>query len=156
MPTISKIGSAIISKITKATNGIKNIDFTGAMTEFIANISNIQLDTIPNFIPCDKKLHLTRPKMREEMRNNLKPRLPQFFKERGYENYMEINGCCIDKFEETIEEAVNILVKKQQGIEKIAIGVDVINTITTPNQNLRTPPIMPKNYVSPWSDKSAF
>ena len=73
--------------------------------------------------------------MREEMRNNLKPRLPQFFKERGYENYMEINGCRFDKFEETIEEAVNILVKKQQGIEKIAIGVDVINTITTPNQN---------------------
>ena len=117
MPTISKIGSAIISKITKATNGIKNIDFTGAMTEFIANISNIQLDTIHNFIPCDKNLHITRPKMREEMRNNLKPRLPQFFKERGYESYTEINGCCIDKFEETIEEAVNILVKKQQGIE---------------------------------------
>ena len=65
-------------------------------------------------------------------------RLPQFFKERGYENYMEINGCCIDKFEETIDEAVNILVKKQQGIEKIAIGVDVINTITTPKQNIRT------------------
>ena len=117
MPTISKIGSAIISKITKATSGIKNTDFTGAMTEFIANISNIQLDTMSDFIPCDKKLHLTRPKMREEMRNNLKPRLPQFFKERGYENYEEINGCCIDKFEETIEEAVNILVKKQQGFK---------------------------------------
>ena len=127
MPTISKISSAIISKITKATSGIKNIDFTGAMTEFISNISNIQLlDTIPDFIPCDKKLHLTRPKMREEMRSNLKGRLPQFFKERGYENYDEINGCSIDKFEETIEEAVNILVKKQQGSEKIAIGVDVI------------------------------
>ena len=117
MPTINKIGSAIISKITNATNGIKNIDFTGAMTEFIANISNIQLDTIHNFIPCDKKLHITRPKMREEMRNNLKPRLPQFFKERGYESYTEINGCRFDKFEETIEEAVKILVKKQQGIE---------------------------------------
>ena len=63
---------------------------------------------------------------------------------------MGINSCCIDKFEETIEEAVNILVKKQQGIEKIAIGVDVINTITTPNQNLRTPPIMPKNCVIRW------
>jgi hypothetical protein len=125
MPTISKIGSAIISKITKATSSIKNTDFTGAMTEFITNISNIQLDIIPDFIPCDKKLHLARPKMREEMRNNLKPRLPQFFKERGYENYEEINGCCIDKFEETIQEAVNILVKKQQ-------GVDAINTIATP------------------------
>jgi len=34
MPTISKIGSTIISKITKATSGIKNTDFTGAMTEF--------------------------------------------------------------------------------------------------------------------------
>jgi hypothetical protein len=116
MPTISKISSAIISKIKKATSGIKNTDFTSAMTEFIANISNIQLDTIPDFIPCDKKLHLTRPKMREEMRNNLKPRLPHFFKKRGYENYDEINGCSIEKFEETIEEAVKILVKKQQGI----------------------------------------
>ena len=74
------------------------------MTEFIA--------TIPDFIPCDKKLHLTRPKMR----NNLKPRLSHFFKERFHENYEEINGCCIDKFEETIEEAVKILVKKQQGL----------------------------------------
>ena len=95
MPTISKTGSAIISKITKATSGIKNTDFTSAMEEFITNISNIQLDTIPDFIPCDKKLHLTRPKMREEMRNNLKGRLSQFFKERGYENYDEINGCYI-------------------------------------------------------------
>lgn len=51
---------------------------------------------------------------------------------------MEINGWFSDKFEEIIEEAVNILVKKQQGIEKIAIGVDVINTITTPKQNIRT------------------
>ena len=116
MPTMSKTGSAIISKITKSTSGIKNTDFTSAMEEFITNISNIQLDTIPEFIPCDKKLHLTRPKMREEIRNNLKPRLPQFFKERGYENYDEINGCSIDKFEDTIEEAVKILVKKQQGI----------------------------------------
>jgi len=123
MPTISKIGSTIISKITKATSGIKNTDFTGAMTEFITNISNIQLDTIPDFIPCDKKLHLTRPKMREEMRNNLKLRLPQFFEEINYEYYMEINGCSFYKFEETIKEAVNILVKKQQGIEKFAIGV---------------------------------
>jgi len=119
MPTISKIGSAIISKITKATSGIKNTDFSGAMTEFITNISNIQLDTIPDFIPCDKKLHLTRPNMREEMRNNLKRQMPQFFKESGYENYDEINSCCIDKFEETIEEAAKILVKKQQGIEKL-------------------------------------
>ena len=126
MPTISKIGSAIISKIIKATRGIKNTDFTGTTTEFITNISNIQLDTIPDFIPCDKKLHLTRPKMREEMRNNLNPQLHQFFKERGYENYDEINGCCFYKFEDTIKEAVNILVKKQQGIEKIAIVVDVI------------------------------
>jgi hypothetical protein len=135
MPTTSKTSSAIISKITKATSCIKNTDFTGAMAEFITNISNIQMDTIPDFIPCDKKLHLTRPKMREEIRNNLKHRLPHFFTERFHENYNKINGCGIDKFEATIEEAVKILVKKQQGIEKIAIGVNVINTITTPNQN---------------------
>jgi len=29
---------------------------------------------------------------------------------------MKINGCGFDKFEETIEEAVKILVKKQQGL----------------------------------------
>ena len=34
-------------------------------------------------------------------------RLSHFFKERFHENYEEINGCCIDKFEETIEEAPN-------------------------------------------------
>jgi hypothetical protein len=50
MPTINKIGSAIISKITKAISGIKNTDFTSAMAEFITNVSNIQLDTIPDFI----------------------------------------------------------------------------------------------------------
>ena len=45
---ISKIGSAIISKIKKSPSCIKNTDFTGAITEFIANISNIsniQLET---------------------------------------------------------------------------------------------------------------
>ena len=42
-------------------------------------------------------------------------------------------------------------------IEKpVRIGVDVINTITTPNRDLRSPPPIPKNNVSPWSDKSAF
>jgi len=116
MPTISKIGSAIISEITNATRGIKNTDFTGVMTEFITNISNIQLDSIPDFTPCGRKLHLTRPKMREAMRNNLKPRLRHFFKEIGYENYEAINGCIIDKFEDTIEEAVKILANKQQRI----------------------------------------
>ena len=135
MPTISKIGYAIIIKIIKATSNINNLDFTGAMIKFITNISNIQLDTIPDFIPCGKKLHLTRPKMREEIRNNLKLRLTNFFKQISYESFDNINGCSIDKFEDTIEEAVKILVKKQQGSEKIAIGVDVIiNTITTPNQ----------------------
>ena len=76
--------------------------------------------------------------MREEMRNNLKSRSPLFFKKRGYKKYDTINGCCIDKFEDTVEEAVNILVKKQQGIKKIAIGVDVINTITTLIHLLKT------------------
>ena len=114
MPTISKIGCAIIIKIIKATSNINNLDFIGAMIEFITNISNIQLDTIPDFIPCDKKLHLTRPKMREEIRNNLKLRLTNFFKQISYESFDNINGCSIDKFEDTIEEAVKILVKKQQ------------------------------------------
>ena len=35
MPTISKIGSSIISKIRNATSCIMNTDFTCVMTEFI-------------------------------------------------------------------------------------------------------------------------
>ena len=47
--------------------------------------------------------------------------------------------------------------KNETIIEKpLRIGVDVINTITTPNKDLRTTLPIPKNYVSPWSDKSAF
>ena len=47
--------------------------------------------------------------------------------------------------------------KNETILEKpVRIGVDVINTITTPNKDLRTTPPIPKNYVPPWSDKSAI
>ena len=37
-------------------------------------------------------------------------------------------------------------------IEKpVHIGVDVINTITTPNRDLRSPPPIPKKNLSPWT-----
>ena len=40
-------------------------------------------------------------------------------------------------------------------IEKpVRIGVDTINTITTPNRDLRSPPPIPKNIVSPWTQQN--
>jgi hypothetical protein len=54
--------------------------------------------------------------MRELMRSWLKINLPQFFKERTYENYDEINNCNFKKFENTIEQAVKIISQKQRGI----------------------------------------
>ena len=53
--------------------------FPAAMTQFITNISNVDLNTIPNFIPCGKKLYLTRPKMHKSIRGSLEICLPQFF-----------------------------------------------------------------------------
>ena len=115
-PGISKIGCDIINKIIEATYHINNTNFSDAMSGFIGNIINIQLYTIPLFVPCDKKLHITRPKMREEIRKWLKIRLTHFFKERSYTEYDEINDCDVEKFEITIENAVQILAKKQQGL----------------------------------------
>jgi hypothetical protein len=112
---ISKICNDIIREISIASSGITDTNFTNAMAQFITNIYNIKLNTIDDFIPCDKKLYLTRPKMREEMRKYLKGRMHHFFKERNYENYEEINGCNLYQFEENIEIAVKILAKKQQG-----------------------------------------
>lgn len=109
------MNTKILDKIRSATKNINNPDFIDTMDTFIKNISNIELKTIPEFIPCDKKLYITRPKMREEIRKLLKPKLHKFFKEIGHENYTEINGCTFRKFENIIEETVKILVKKQQG-----------------------------------------
>jgi hypothetical protein len=42
-------------------------------------------------------------------------------------------------------------------IEKpVRIGVDVINTITSPDRDIRNTPPIPKNNVSTWSDKTDF
>jgi len=38
----------------------------------------------------------------------------------------------------------------------VCIGVDVINTISIHNRDLISTPLIPKNNVSPWSDKSVF
>lgn len=107
---------AILNKIIHATCGIHDTDFNNAMTHFINNISDVDLNAIPGFQPCGKKLYITRPKMREEIRLNLKLRLPQFFKERGYSDFDEINGCTHMAFETTLELAIKILVSKQQAI----------------------------------------
>ena len=110
------INNAIINKIIKCSYNINNNDFNDAMEEYITNISNIQLDSIPEFIPCNKKLYITRPKMRELIRGWLKIKLPQFFRQRTYENYDEINNCNIKKFEDIIEIAIQIMTNKQRGI----------------------------------------
>ena len=111
-----EINNVITNKIIACCYNIDNNNFDDAMEEFIIKISNIQLDSINGFIPCDKKLYITRPKMRELMRSWLKIKLPQFFKQRTYESYDEINNCNFKKFEDTIEKAVKIISQKQRGI----------------------------------------
>ena len=116
MTSYDIINKVITTKIIKCCYNIDNNNFDDAMEEFITKISNIQLDSINAFIPCNKKLYITRPKMRELMRSWLKIKLPQFFKETTYENYDEINYCNIKKFEDTIEKAVVIMSNKQRNI----------------------------------------
>jgi hypothetical protein len=111
---------AILDKIIEATYDkiaeVQHANFEDVLSQFITNINNIQLDTIPEFTPCGKKLYLTRPKMREEIRKKISANLKlQFFKEIGHYEYDYINGSNRLKFEDKLEEAIKILTKKQQG-----------------------------------------
>lgn len=111
---------AILDKILEATYDkiadVQHVNFEDALSQFITNINNIQLETIPDFTPCGRKLYLTRPKMREEIRYNFSYNLKwQFFKEVNHWEYDYINVTDHRKFEDKLEEAIKILAKKQQG-----------------------------------------
>ena len=111
---------AILDKIVEATYDniaeVQHVNFEDVLSQFITNINNIKLETIPDFTYCGNKLHLTRPKMREEIRNNFSYNLRwQFFKEVNHWKYDYINGSDCRKFEDKLEEVIKILVKKQQG-----------------------------------------
>ena len=105
----------ILSKIIEATY-VQHDNFDVALSQFIANINSIKLDAIPEFTPCTRKLYVTRPKMRVEIRKEFSANLKwQFFKEIGHYEYDYINNRYRRKFEEKLEEAIKILAKKQQG-----------------------------------------
>jgi hypothetical protein len=94
-----------------------NTDYNEYKTKIMNNIININLNQkIVNYIPCDRSLHLSRPRMRTllyksiVLNNNL-------FEEVGHNTYEpkeqdKINNQDIYVL---IEELIKILVKKQQG-----------------------------------------
>ena len=82
----------------------------------ISNFNNINyMESIPNYIPCQRKLYLTRPKIRMILYSILQKN-KNIFNEVGYEKYEskkeKIRFKDISIF---VEECVKILVKKQQG-----------------------------------------
>ena len=110
----------ILDKIIEATYDkiatVQHANFDDALSQFITNINNIQLDRIPEFTPCGRKLYVTRPKMREEIRKKFSSNLNwQFFKEVNHWEYDYINDGDRRKFEDKLEDAIKILAKKQQG-----------------------------------------
>ena len=90
-------------------------DWNEYKENIIRNFNNINyMESIPNYIPCQRKLHLTRPKMRTILYAILQ-RNKNIFTEVGYETYESINKEFTFKdLSNFVEECVKILVKKQQ------------------------------------------
>lgn len=97
-----------------ANNPITNTNFTNVMNDIIVYVENIDMDSNNNFIPCGRKLYITRPKMRVLLRRWIQSWLPYFFEEIGYKTYKHRYDTNIE-FEDTIEKIVKILARKQQG-----------------------------------------
>ena len=107
------IKESIINSIVK----IRTNDWNEAKQQIINNFNNINLyNLIDNYEPCNKKLYITRPKMRETMIIFINS-LNQFFKQVSYDSYKARDGYNIklEDISELIEICVKIMVIKQQG-----------------------------------------
>ena len=85
-------------------------------TNILNNFNNINFnEQIDNYIPCDRKLHITRPKMRGMLKANIMYN-SNIFIEVGYGSYKPREQYDIKQNDiyDFIEECVKILVKKQQ------------------------------------------
>jgi hypothetical protein len=110
----SKIEGIILNKIFEEDN---IADWKQYKENIIRNFNNINyIESIENYVPCERKLYLTRPKMRTLLYFMLQKN-KNIFKEVGYEQYegrkerISFNDVTI-----FVEECVKILVKKQQGV----------------------------------------
>ncbi len=94
-----------------------NIVWDTYKNNIISNIRNIEFySKIENYIPCEKRLYVTRPRMRELLYHAIVSN-KNIFVEVGYNNYRckEAYGITHDEIYEFIEECVKIIIKKQQG-----------------------------------------
>ena len=106
----------IILIIQNCISSVKTTDFTIAKQEIIENFNNINFNnSIVDYKPCDRKLYLTRPKIRELIRNTTHL-LNQFFTEQGYNYYVpkQDSGVTLSDVEEIVEIGTKIIAKKQQ------------------------------------------
>lgn len=111
----SKIEDIIFNNIYEERNVT---DWKLYKDNVIRNFSNINLiESIENYIPCQRKLHITRPKMREILHCRLTQLNHNIFQEVNYDTYSprkeyDISFRDICDF---VEECVVILARKQQG-----------------------------------------
>ena len=108
-----KIEGIIQHNISTETN---IIDWDEYKNNILNNFNNINFtEQIENYIPCDRSLYTTRPRMRIILYNSIVLNT-KIFMEVGYNSYQpkeqyDIKHKNIYNF---IEECVKILVKKQQ------------------------------------------
>ena len=91
-------------------------DWLEYKNNIIDNLNNINfMNSINNYIKCDKTLHITRPKLRTELYKYITCN-KKIFKEVGYNKYEQYEGYNINNSDiyDFIEICVKIIVKKQQ------------------------------------------
>ena len=91
-------------------------DWNKYKENIIRNFRDINyMESIANYVPCQRKLYITRPKLRMILHLRLK-RNKNIFQEIGYEIYEPIKErITFDDFNKFVEDCVKILVAKQQG-----------------------------------------
>ena len=111
----SKIEDIIFNNIYQERN---ITDWKQYKDNVINNFNNINfIESIENYIPCQRKLHITKPKMRLMLHCRLSQLNKNIFQEVNYDTYdprieYNINFRDICDF---VEECVVILARKQQG-----------------------------------------
>jgi len=111
----SKIEDAIFNNIFSERDAD---DWKQYKDNVIRNFNNINFaESIENYIPCKRKLYITRPRMREILHVRLTQLNHNIFQEVNYDTYAPrqeydifFRDIC-----DFIEECVKILSRKQQG-----------------------------------------
>lgn len=109
---ILRIVERIFSRLKRSTD-----IWTEYKSLIINELQKIDLyKEIDNYIPCDRKLYLTRPYLRTHLRDSIHCGNDQFFTETGHCEYepKDYNLISRDNFYNFIRDCVNIIAKKQQ------------------------------------------